>query len=286
MTSEADNHLIDRIRGNDADGWRQLVDRYQKRLLAFARARVGQHATAEDLVQETLVSFLQSISRFRQDAGLETFLFQILRRRIIDHYRARGETGSVSPCIPIDGLTNENPESLAIAQEREADQMERLAYTIREVTSKWKEARKFRELKIAEAVFFAGLKNRSLAEHLGCPAEEIAMVKHRTLQRMSAFFLQGRAADEAAASDLLTRAWAIERPSCPKRTTLGKFTLGILPDDWNDYVHFHAEVLGCTYCAANLVELRKLDEDFPSDANHDRLFQSTIGFLRHPPTRQ
>jgi len=75
----------------------------------------------------------------------------------------------------------------------------------------------------------------------------------------------------------LQEIWLDQRPSCPKRTTLGKYSLEILPEQWRDFVHFHVETLGCGFCQANLVELAS--EDVPSDDAHEVLFQSTIGFL-------
>jgi len=88
-------------------------------------------------------------------------------------------------------------------------------------------------------------------------------------------------ADEMLLPDL-EEIWLDQRPSCPKRTTLGKYALEILPEDWNDFVHFHVGVLGCGFCQANLVELQALEEQTTSE-NAEVLFQSTIGFL--PPRR-
>src|SRR3954453_11436395 len=87
--TEADKYLIDQIRRGNADGWSQLVARYQGRLLAFARGQLTRKAEAEDLVQDTFVMFLQSLGSFKDEYSLETYLFTILRRKIIDLYRGR-----------------------------------------------------------------------------------------------------------------------------------------------------------------------------------------------------
>lgn len=61
---------------------------YGDQLYAFALARVaGDAATAEDLVQETLLAALKSADNFRGDASRETWLTAILRNKILDHYR-------------------------------------------------------------------------------------------------------------------------------------------------------------------------------------------------------
>src|SRR3982751_6879276 len=87
--SEADRYLIEQIRRGESAGWSQLVARYQGRLLAFARGQLSRKAEAEDLVQDTFLMFLQSIKSFKDECSLETYLFTILRRKIIDLYRGR-----------------------------------------------------------------------------------------------------------------------------------------------------------------------------------------------------
>src|SRR5207247_1475032 len=57
--SEADRYLLERISAGEAEGWTQLVQRYQGRLLAFARGRLSRKEEAEDLVQDTFVAFLE-----------------------------------------------------------------------------------------------------------------------------------------------------------------------------------------------------------------------------------
>src|SRR5687767_12434191 len=97
--TEADKYLLDRIDRGDGDAWAQLVDRYHGRLRAFALGRLGPRrgADADDLVQDTFAAFLQSFRSFRRDSGLETYLFTILRRKLIDLFRGRG-TGGLRPC--------------------------------------------------------------------------------------------------------------------------------------------------------------------------------------------
>ena len=48
--SEADQYLLEQVRGGSSDGWSQLVDRYQGRLLAFARQQLRNISDSEDVV--------------------------------------------------------------------------------------------------------------------------------------------------------------------------------------------------------------------------------------------
>lgn len=286
MRSEADEHLLSLIRAGDDDGWRQFIDRFQRRLLAFAAARVGTRATAEDLVQDTFVPFLKSIANYRQKSELETYLFQILRRRIVDHYRSNGKAVHVPVCLPSDHVTSETPEVIAIIEESDQSQLLDLAEAIRVVTSRLRDERLFRDLMIAEGIFYAGRKNRELAIPLECDAKEIAVIKHRLLQRIIQSLPEQSKDAQVPSDTLLTRAWESQRPSCPKRTTLGKYTLGLLPKDWTDYIDFHVKTLGCTFCTANLTELGDIAGSGSQRDTTAQLFQSTIGFLTRIPGRE
>ncbi len=56
-------------------------------LLRFALPRVGELETAEDLVQDTLVTAVSNLENFSGDSSLRTWLIGILRHKILDHYR-------------------------------------------------------------------------------------------------------------------------------------------------------------------------------------------------------
>ena len=52
---QADKFLLDQIRTGNGDAWTQLLDRYQGRLLTFARGKLGSAADADDIVQDTFI---------------------------------------------------------------------------------------------------------------------------------------------------------------------------------------------------------------------------------------
>ena len=65
----------------------EWVERYGDYLYAFAVSRLHDEAAAEDLVQETLLSALESRSRFGEKSSERTWLTAILKHKIIDYYR-------------------------------------------------------------------------------------------------------------------------------------------------------------------------------------------------------
>ena len=65
----------------------QWPDRYGNGLYRFALSRGSDDNAAEELVQDTFLSALDGLAAFRGEASERTWLFVILRRKIIDHYR-------------------------------------------------------------------------------------------------------------------------------------------------------------------------------------------------------
>jgi hypothetical protein len=76
--------------------------------------------------------------------------------------------------------------------------------------------------------------------------------------------------------------WRGHRLSCPTRNQLGSYLLDALDPQWQDYIRFHTEVVGCRMCAANLADLRALQEDQAptTSQRRKRVFQSSVGHLK------
>lgn len=294
--TQAERYLLDQIRQGSPDAWAQLVDRYEGRLLAFARSRSINRADAEDLVQETLLQFLKGLPAFREEASLETYLFMILRRRIVDHLRGKrlntcalqdtrddDEPSSGSVQLPAPDLT---ASAYARRDERLALERKALADSLSELVSSLKEEHDFRDLKIMEMLFYAQLRNKDIARLANLDEKVIALIKHRWLKQLRARIEQRLrnvdvSAIEApgAADSLLTEIWEEQRPSCPKRSTVGGYLLGSLDKPWHDYVDFHIHHLGCRFCRANLEDLQSQTAEAPR-ALRDKIMQSTVGFFR------
>jgi RNA polymerase sigma-70 factor, ECF subfamily len=313
--TEAERYLLDAVRRGDEQGWPQLVDRYQGRLLAFARQRVRNASDAEDLVQETFIGLLRGLERFRGDSSLETYLFSILRRRVMDAHRGKAR----SVCLLGDTLrVNEEdsgpgPEARLPAPDPTASTYARrdehrgelhraLAGAITELVRGYKAALNFRELKMIELLFYAQLKNAEVAQAVGVGPGQVATLKHRSLARIRKLLTDhggGTAQhndDPTAPPDprdtpgptdspdppdaLLTEVWEDHRPSCPKRSTIGGYHLGTLEPAWQDYADFHLNTLGCRFCLANLDDLKESEDRAHLDRLRQRVLQSTVGFLK------
>ena len=304
--TEGDRYLLDEIREGRSEGWSQLVGRHQGRLLAFARGQLGNVADAEDAVQETFLSFLRGLDRFREEASVETYLFTILRRKIVDTFRGR----PVNVCSLHDtrgppdddagGLVGvvAAPDHTASWHARRSEDAavlrDALQTALREVIDRLQKALDFRNLQIAELLFYAQLRNRDIAARLSVDEKQVALVKHRILKKISADLpasSRGSGApsgrSDASVRDgllanegLLTQVWEQQRSSCPKRSTIGAFLLGTLDPEWHEYIEFHVHELGCRFCVANLDDIRQQSEPADVDRLRKQIMKSTVGFFR------
>ena len=65
------------------------VDQYGDALFRFAYQRVGDADIAEDLVQETFLAAMRAKERFKGHSSEKTWLYSILKHKIIDHFRQK-----------------------------------------------------------------------------------------------------------------------------------------------------------------------------------------------------
>jgi len=83
------------------------VDEYGDVLFGFALARVKDRETAEDIVQETFLAAVRARERFKGQSSEKTWLFGILKHKLVDHYRKNKSTVYVQDFI-------QDPDSLEV----------------------------------------------------------------------------------------------------------------------------------------------------------------------------
>ena len=86
---------VERPVAHDVADAGELYERYAGQIFGYCFHQLGSREEAEDAVQEALVAFLRSIARYRGECDIETYLFALLRRKIID---APGSGIRVNPC--------------------------------------------------------------------------------------------------------------------------------------------------------------------------------------------
>lgn len=88
--TDDDAALLRRYRRGDAAAFAQLYQRHRLGLFRFLLGLCGDHALAEEVFQETWLSLIRSTSEQREAVLFKTWLYQIGRNRLIDHWRKHG----------------------------------------------------------------------------------------------------------------------------------------------------------------------------------------------------
>jgi len=296
---QTEKDLLEAIRRGDAEAWARLVDEYQGRLLRFARARLPQHADAEDTVQETFTSFVKAIPQIQIEVGIETYLFGILRHEIVNRFRSRmtktvcliqdihrtGTDGTLVNALDQVAACDPSVSWCVNRDEQQQLQQQTLARALDRLVATFKETGKLRNLKIAELLFYCKLPNKEAAKLLGLENGLVRVVKHRCLRQIRTDVAKLCGPTDVSfchSEDLLTEIWESHRLSCPKRSTLGAFLLEALPPEWFDFVDFHLATVGCHFCRASFKDLQERQNGREQERFRQCIMTSTIGFLAKP----
>jgi RNA polymerase sigma-70 factor, ECF subfamily len=285
-SGSADQFLVERIRAGDQNAWRQLIERYDGRLLAFARSRLRSSADAEDLVQEAFIGFVTSLVSYDPNQSLETYLFTILRHKLYDLLRKKKLPTVDEPAGSDDWWerhapgTTETPSGILAQAEAQQARENLLADLLRQLIHEYRDRSAFDDLQVIELLFYAGRRNLEVGDLLEMDQKVVAGVKFRAIQKLQKF-IEDSAADWPAGDDAevtVARVWRERRLTCLKRSTLGAYALGVLDDPWLSYTQFHLDVVGCPLCLANLQDLES-EETTTGRPPTESIFASSVGFL-------
>ncbi len=87
----SDSELLRRYRQGDSQAFAVLYGRHRLGLFRFLCGLCNDAALAEEIFQETWMSLIRSESQQREAVQFTTWLYQIARNRLIDHWRKHGK---------------------------------------------------------------------------------------------------------------------------------------------------------------------------------------------------
>jgi len=189
---EADRLLVARIRSGETEAWGECLSRFKGRLMAFVDARLRDHATSEDIVQETFLGLHTALPNYHNDTPLESFLFAIATHKLTDHLRKTGRRPTFPLVIDTSsspGETSADPRarmasSLARSRERQATDQRLLAYALKTLIDQWRGNGDFERLKCMELLFVLGWANKQVAAELAISEQAVANHKSYVLTRL------------------------------------------------------------------------------------------------------
>ena len=188
---EVDQLLVESIRAGNADAWKDFIDRFEGRLLAFVKARISDRAHAEDIVQDTFIGFLNSLPNYDCSRSLESYLFSIAAYKLTDHLRREGRRYATqlltqeNSSDAIQRLPSGGRQASSIVRSVEQKAQEELALkrALSEQIQKWVEKGDYVKLKCIEMLFVLGVSNKETASALGLTEQQVANYKSDFIQR-------------------------------------------------------------------------------------------------------
>ncbi len=104
-------------RDGDAGAFDELYARHRGSLYRFILRQCSARAMADELFQDVWMNIINARGRYEPKAKFATFLYQVARNRIIDHYRANGRSLEIA----------DDPDDPADPPAPQAQQPERMA---------------------------------------------------------------------------------------------------------------------------------------------------------------
>lgn len=87
LTELDDLALIRQIQHGDETAIEEFYQRFAPGLYGFIRLKVNQPPDIEDILAETMAAAVKSITRFRGQSKVFTWLCRIAEFKLVDHYR-------------------------------------------------------------------------------------------------------------------------------------------------------------------------------------------------------
>jgi RNA polymerase sigma-70 factor, ECF subfamily len=171
--TETDALLVRSVRAGDAGAWRQLIERFEGRLLAFVDSRLRDRAASEDVVQETFIGFLTSLPHYDEKRDIEAYLFSIAAHKLTDHLRKQGrrpidQFGSDDHGRPLEEVPGDG----------------RAASSIGQLVREWLARGDFDRLRCMELLVVKGWANKDVAKYLEITEQAVASYKFQTISRL------------------------------------------------------------------------------------------------------
>jgi RNA polymerase sigma-70 factor (ECF subfamily) len=195
MSSESDRILVQTIRsgGGRADrAWEELVQRYEGRLRAYVRRRLRDHAATDDVVQETFIGFLHSLTNFDDKRDLQTWLFTIASHKVTDQLRKLGRRPYQAGSEADEEMLGQEPDgrqraasSIARNKEREELEVEAVARSLREIIRGFQQKGEYRRVQVLELLFVKGWPNWQVAEFLAVSEQQVANYRFAAVKKLT-----------------------------------------------------------------------------------------------------
>lgn len=189
MSVERTEWDLVRLAGSgDKEAFRELVERYQRRVLAVVMGMLHDREAALEVTQETFIKAFRSIGRFKGDASFYTWIYRIAVNLAIDHQRRewRRPIGESTRTSGNDGQTedlldrigDEDPRGDPFEATKDSELRARVLEAIEELTPDHKAVILLRELE--------GLSYEEISRVMQCSKGTVMSRLHYARKKLQA----------------------------------------------------------------------------------------------------
>src|SRR5450432_705273 len=155
----------------------QLYEEHAEITRSFIMGKGGTEQDADDIFQETVVSFIDSVQKgkFRQESGIRTFLVSIAKHLWYNEIRRKQRAGNREKLFEADREPEEDGVSEAIQDRELKNQLNRLLQELGESCKK-----------ILELFYYENLSMKEIVSHLHYENEQVVRnKKYKCLQQLT-----------------------------------------------------------------------------------------------------
>jgi RNA polymerase sigma-70 factor, ECF subfamily len=159
-------------RGDEA-AWRDIVQRYARRVFALARSRCQQLDLAEEITQSVFATVAAKLGNggYTEQGRFESWLFRVAMNRIRDEMRRRKRQAEATDPAVLSGLTRE---------ETEHHDSTAMLGKLREALTRLPDA----DRQVIELRHHAGMSFKEMADLLDEPLGTLLARHHRALRKL------------------------------------------------------------------------------------------------------
>jgi len=119
-----DGELIVDAIGGRADGFEELVRRYQRPITSYVFRMLGDYESSLDVTQEVFIKVYNSLSKYSPEYKFSTWLYRIAHNAAVDHLRRNSVTPQSLETENADGSFTIQLESRAPTPEQDRERSE------------------------------------------------------------------------------------------------------------------------------------------------------------------
>lgn len=170
--SKNEEKVIKEAIEGEASAFGLLYDKYHERIYRFVYLKVSHREEAEDLTHQVFLKAWQNIENYKHKGfPFSSWLYQIARNHIIDHYRTR------KPLISIERI--EEVEIVPFENEKDIDDKNTLAKIQKAITLLPQEQQDIIIMRFVEE-----LSPKEIARALEKPESTVRVLQHRAIKNL------------------------------------------------------------------------------------------------------